>query len=182
MIIWLQSSPPHRCPSDHQKRRSSCAGHLSGTAPVFTHTTNVTNVHQYRCGMAANSFSELSIGGCSFLWCLWLMGEGQQRAMCELQPVSSCKKMARQPGFSPPPPPPPCGCESLPSQHCIYHTHAPLGFSNWFQQTAECMMKSALIRHVHLYITSLIWLSTLPAFCVNMNCIHIWHNLKYEQW
>lgn len=121
MIIWLQSSPRRRCPSGHQKRRSSCVGHLSGIVPVFTHTINVTNVHQYQCGTAANSFSELRTGGCSFLWYLWLMGEGQRKTMCELQPVSSCKKMARQPGFSPPLPP--CGCEGLPSQHCIYHIH-----------------------------------------------------------
>lgn len=61
------------------------------------------------------------------------------------------------------------------AQPALYppYSHASLGFSNWLPQIIECLMRSTLIRHVHLYITSLIWLSPLPAFCVNTNCIWI---------
>lgn len=41
----------------------------------------------------------------------WTRGSEEQRAICELQPVSSCREMARQPGFTPPP----CGFKACPA-------------------------------------------------------------------
>lgn len=165
MIIWLQSSPLCHYPSGHQKRRSSCAGYLSGTAPVLTHTTKICiSISVVWLLMAFQSKALAAVVLVVDVWgtakdhvwvtaCFIMQGDGETAWL--LSTTTMWVQRLAQPELYPP------------------HSHAPLGFSNWLQQIIEYMMRSTLIRHVHLYITSLIWLSTLPAFCVNTKCIRI---------
>lgn len=112
-LIWSRSSRPPRCPSGRRRRKSSCEEHLSETAPVEHMQTNHIWHHRHRTAWVTKCF-DWRRRTRSLLWRRRLMDEGQreeQRAICQLQPVSSCREMARQAGYTPPP----CGFKACPA-------------------------------------------------------------------
>lgn len=155
VVIWLQNNPPPRCPSDHQRRRSSCVEHLSGTAPVFLNTQakrqeairiNVTQLLFFNNHLVLQTLAYvIKLIGVFFVvvpFGRWLRDSEEQRTMCELQRVSSCKEMARQPGFAPPP----CGSKACAATREAT-TYPPPAFCMGLQHLPAWTMRSPSIRN-----------------------------------
>ncbi len=119
-LIWIRSSRPPRCPSGRRRRKSSCAEHLSETAPAEHKQTNLQRrLTLQTLNSVINGFDLTCLCCDDGDW--WARGSEEQRAICELQPVSSCREMARQPGFTPPP----CGFKACPATASETFTPSP---------------------------------------------------------
>lgn len=85
-LIWIRSSRPPRCPSGRRRRKSSCAEHLSETAPAEHMQTNLqTRLTLQTLNSVINSFDRTR----SLLWRRRLMGEGQRGTESHMR-IAAC--------------------------------------------------------------------------------------------
>lgn len=88
-LIWIQSSRPPRCPSVRRRRKSSCAEHLSETAPAEHMQTNLqTRQTPKTLNSLINCFDRTHQTR-SVLRRQRLMGEGQRETESHMR-IAAC--------------------------------------------------------------------------------------------
>lgn len=89
-LIWIRSSRPLRCPSGRRRRKSSCAEHLSETAPVKHMQTYLLQTHQtpQTYNSVMKCFDQMRRTH-SLLWRWRPMGEGQRGTESHMR-IAAC--------------------------------------------------------------------------------------------